>query len=87
MDNGVVLQSPTIFGMQNGQLLAGGEAGPEVVVGAQSLMGMIKSATAGAGGVSVNVVVNGNVDDYDELAETIGQKLQQQMARENRAFA
>ena len=87
MDNGVVLQSPTIFGMQNGQLLAGGEAGPEVVVGARSLMGMIRNATAGAGGVSVNVVVNGNVDDYDELAETIGQKLQQQMARENRAFA
>jgi len=87
MDNGVVLQSPTIFGMQNGQLLAGGEAGPEVVVGARSLMGMIKSATAGAGGVSVNVVINGNVDNYDELAVVIGQKLQQQMAREANTWA
>lgn len=87
MDKGVVLQSPTIFGMQNGQLLAGGEAGPEVVVGAQSLMSMIRSATSGTGGVSVSVVVNGNVDDYDELAETIGQKLQQQMAREQKVFA
>lgn len=83
----MLLTSPTIFGMQNGKLLAGGEAGPEVVVGAQSLMGMIKNATAGSGGISVSVVVNGNVDDYDALAETIGQKLQQQMAREGRAFA
>lgn len=87
MDNGMILDSPTIFGTQNGRLLAGGEAGSEVVVGTNSLMNMIRSATAGAGGVSVNVVINGNVDDYDELAETIGQKLQQQMAREGRAFA
>lgn len=86
MDNGMVLDSPTIFGMQNGNLLAGGEAGPEVVVGAKSLMSMIRSATGGAGGVNVSVVVNGNVDNYDALAETIGQKLQQQMARQARAF-
>ena len=86
MDNGVVLDKPTIFGAQNGQLLAGGEAGAEVVVGAKSLMSMIRQATGG-GGVQVNVVVNGNVEDYEALAETIGQKLQQQMARQERAFA
>lgn len=87
MDNGMILNSPTIFGAQNGRLLAGGEAGPEVVVGAQSLMGMIRKATGGAGGVNVSVVVNGNVNDYEALAETIGQKLQQQMARSQRAWA
>lgn len=87
MDNGMILNSPTIFGTQNGRLLAGGEAGPEVVVGAQSLMGMIRKATGGAGGVNVSVVVNGNVNDYEALAETIGQKLQQQMARSQRAWA
>ena len=87
MNNGVVLDRPTIFGAQNGQLLGAGEAGPEVVIGAKSLMGMINRATAGAGGVNVSVVVNGNVDNYEALAETIGQKLQQQMARERRAFA
>ena len=87
MDNGMILDKPTVFGVgQNGNLLAGGEAGPEVVVGAKSLMSMIRSATNG-GGVNVSVVVNGNVDDYDALAETIGQKLQQQMARQERAFA
>lgn len=87
MDDGMILDSPTIFGAQNGRLLAGGEAGPEVVVGASSLMQMIRKATGGAGGVNVSVVVNGNVENYDELAETIGQKLQQQMAREARVWA
>lgn len=87
MDDGAILTSPTIFGTQNGKLLAGGEAGPEVVVGASSLMNMIKKATGGAGGVNVSVVVNGNVDNYDDLAETIGQKLQQQMARQQRVWA
>ena len=88
MNNGMILDNPTVFGVsRNGNLLGAGEAGSEVVVGTNSLMNMIRSATAGAGGVSVNVVVNGNVDDYDALAETIGQKLQQQMAREERAFA
>lgn len=87
MDNGMVLDSPTVFGVgQNGNLLAGGEAGPEVVVGAKSLMSMIRQATAGSG-VQVNVVVNGNVDNYDEMAEIIGQKLQQQMARSQKVWA
>lgn len=87
MDNGMILDKPTIFGYQNGNFLAGGERGAEVVVGAKNLMSMIREATGGAGDVSVNVVINGNVDNYDELAETIGQKLQQQMARQGRAFA
>lgn len=88
MNNGMILDNPTIFGMQNGTLLGGGEAGREVVVGANSLMGMIQKATAAARpDIKVNVVVNGNVDNYDALAETIGQKLQQQMARQGRAFA
>jgi hypothetical protein len=87
MNNGMILDRPTVFGLsRNGNLLGGGEAGAEVVVGAKSLMGMIRQATS-TSGVQVNVVVNGNVDNYDALAETIGQKLQQQMARDWRAFA
>lgn len=42
---------------------------------------------AGSGGVNVSVTVNGNVDDYEQMAAVIGQKLQQQMARQERAFA
>lgn len=88
MDAGMILDRPTIFGEQGGRLLAGGEAGREVVVGANSLMSMIRQATAGVtNDISVNVTINGNVDNYDALAETIGQKLQQQMARQQRAFS
>lgn len=87
MQNGMILDHPTIFGAMGDRLLAGGEAGREVVVGANSLMGMIQKATTGARPeVNVSVVVNGNVDNYDALAETIGQKLAQQMARQQRAF-
>ena len=44
MDNPVILDSPTIFGEANGQLLGGGEAGAEVVAGRDTLMGMIQNA-------------------------------------------
>ena len=44
MDNPMLLTSPTIFGMQNGRLLGAGEAGAEVVSGADKLMSMIKTA-------------------------------------------
>lgn len=44
MDNAMLLNSPTIFGMNpNGGLLGGGEAGQEVVAGSSTLMNMIKS--------------------------------------------
>lgn len=89
MDNGMILDRPTIFGAANGQLLGGGEAGKEVIIGLNSLQRQMREAVAGAAGnnISVSVTVNGNVDDYNALAETIGQKLQQQMARAGRAFA
>lgn len=44
MDNPMLLDKPTIFGMQNGKLLGGGEAGEEVVSGKQTLMNMIREA-------------------------------------------
>ena len=46
MDNGMIMNQPTIFGFnaQTGKFLAGGEAGSEVVVGTNSLLSMIKSA-------------------------------------------
>lgn len=50
MGNGMILNSPTIFGYdaQSGSFLAGGEAGSETVVGTESLLSMIKAATADA---------------------------------------
>ena len=44
MKNPMLLDSPTIFGMQGGKLLGAGEAGAEVVSGASKLMSMIRDA-------------------------------------------
>lgn len=86
MDNGVVFDRPTVVPTANG-LKGFGDAGRELVIGESSLMRMIRQASSGAGDINVSVTVNGNVEDYNALAETIGQKLQQQMARQGRAFA
>lgn len=44
MPSGMILDGPSVFGMRGNTLLAGGEAGKEVIVGANSLMGVIHSA-------------------------------------------
>lgn len=44
MNNAMILNGATIFGAMGGRLLGGGEAGREVVSGADTLMGMIQSA-------------------------------------------
>lgn len=50
MADGMILNSPTIFGAAGGKLLGGGEAGPEAVVGVDSLRNMIGEAVAAATG-------------------------------------
>lgn len=45
MDNPIILDAPTIFGMSNGQMLGAGEAGAEVVAGRDTLMKMINQAS------------------------------------------
>jgi len=47
MGDGMILDLPTIFGAAGGKLLAGGEAGPEAVVGVDSLRTMIQETVAG----------------------------------------
>ena len=44
MDNGMILNQPTIFGAAGGKLLGAGEAGPEAVVGTSSLRSMIQES-------------------------------------------
>lgn len=48
MDNAMLLDRPSIFGYDNvsGKFLGGGEAGTEVVSGANTLMGMIRDAVS-----------------------------------------
>lgn len=47
MDKGMILNKPTIFGMNSkGQFMGGGEAGSETIVGTKSLLDMINGAVA-----------------------------------------
>lgn len=55
MQNGMVLDNPTLFGMNNGKLLGAGEAGAEVIVGYHSLQDMITNAAG-------NSALSGKVD-------------------------
>ena len=52
MDAGMIMNQPTIFGYnaKTGQLMGGGEAGSETVVGTQNLMSMIDEAVKNASG-------------------------------------
>lgn len=76
MANGMILDNPTIFGAKNGQLLGGGEAGPEAVVGVDSLRGMIQeavAAVAGNGGDTIIPVYIGN-HKIDEIVVNATQR-------------
>jgi phage-related minor tail protein len=90
MHNGMILNSPTIFGAKNGSLLAGGEAGPEAVVGVSSLQGMIQQAVSaqtgaitgaiagaleGAGGGDITIPVYLGGTLLDEMIVTAQQRM------------
>ena len=53
----MILNSPTIFGAVGGKLLGGGDAGPEAVVGVDSLRSMIGDAVAAAGGMGGDITI------------------------------
>ena len=76
MNNGMILNSPTIFGMSGNRMLGGGEAGPEAVVGVSSLMDMIQSAVGSVqtdtGNITIPVYIGGNL--IDELIVTAQQR-------------
>jgi phage-related minor tail protein len=77
MDKGVILNRPTIFGMQNGRLLGGGEVGAEVVVGANSLAELVAGAVSSAMGNSTNNYGGNTINVYGAPGQNI-----QQLARE-----
>ena len=78
MNNGMILNSPTIFGRQGNHLLGGGEAGPEAVVGVSSLMDMIQKAVnnnmenVDGGNITIPVYIGGNL--IDEMIVTAQQR-------------
>ena len=93
MDGGMILNSPTVFGMKGNNLLAGGEAGSETVVGTYSLMDMIQRAVAGVshamtvnyGGVTINVY-GAEGQDISALADEIEDHINENAFRRRAAF-
>lgn len=61
--NGGILTNPTIFGMQNGRLLGGGESGAEAVLPLSRLEEMITSGMTAALGSGGDTVINVSIDN------------------------
>lgn len=58
MDKGMILDGATIFGMnKNGELMGGGEKGSETIVGTDSLMDMIRKASASGNDEILNALL------------------------------
>lgn len=88
MQNGMILNKPTIFGMQGNRFLAGGEAGSETVVGTNSLMEMIKNAVS-QGGTSfgdINIAVTSPVTDARTLAKELEVEISKNIIRRSGRF-
>lgn len=89
MNDGMILNGAQIFGMKGNQFLAGGEAGPEVVVGASSLYDMIQKATGSKtvnAPITLNVTVNGDVRNPDAFTRKLANNLVTLMNRESEVF-
>ena len=96
MANGIRLNSPTIFGAIGNKLLGGGEAGPEWIVGENSLMGMIHNAVQGAGYANggntisigdTNIIINSNGGDVDEIVERVDEIITMRLQQAEAAWA
>ena len=77
---GMVLDRPTIFGINNnGQLMAGGEKGREIIIGENNLMKAIRSAASGE--TVINVVINESTNP-EATANAVINKINAQVAAE-----
>ena len=92
MKNGIILNRPTIFGADGSTLLGGGEAGPEAVVGVESLMNMIQSAVQSAGttvnngGITINVMQRDG-EDSEAFAHRVADIINSDVQRGRAAWA
>lgn len=76
---GMVLDRPTIFGMnKNGELMAGGERGREIIIGEQNLMKAIRQAS---GGNTINITIN-EVNNPEATANAVINRINMAMASE-----
>ncbi len=92
MDNPMLLTQPTAFGInKNGQIMAGGEAGDEVVSGKDTLMTMIEDAVETKNSALIEILVK-ILDAILALDENMGGNLRDALAGtefkvNNREFA
>lgn len=85
MRNGMIMNTPTIFGMgADGRFMGGGEAGSETIVGTNSLMGMIQQAVGNR--PIINMTVNANGMNADELSSIVVDKITRQITRTNQRW-
>jgi hypothetical protein len=87
MNNPYMLNGATIFGAMNGNLLGGGEAGSEMIVGTNKLMQMIARAKGGETVINNQFTINATDKDPQELAQEISFYLDMELQRTERAFA
>ena len=70
MEDGIVMNVPTIFGFDGENLLGGGEAGSETIVGTKNLLDMIQqavaSATAAMSGIAAGQTYNNYGNTYGD---------------------
>lgn len=81
MNNGMILDQPTIFGAANGKLLGGGEAGREAIIGVNSLESIIQRAVSAGGATSVTNNFEIRSTDPRQAAIEVANILQQQTDR------
>lgn len=85
MTEPVILDQPTIFGMQGGSLLGAGEAGSEVISGTDKLAELIRQNTAGN---VININVYGaEGQPIDEIADEIEQRITNKISVKKAVFA
>lgn len=87
MSDAYMLNGATIFGANGGQLLGGGEAGSEMIIGTNKLMSMIAQAKGGTTTYNNQFVINGVDRDPQELAQEISYYLDMELQRTSGVFA
>ena len=89
MDGGIILDGATIFGMMNGQLLGGGEAGRELIVGVNSLQNMIRQSMARNNITTAEIysAVKAGMKDANVVVYMDGRKVTEGVNRQNDMIA
>ena len=89
MEHGIILDGATIFGTMNGNLLGGGEAGRELIVGVNSLQNMIRQSMARNNITTAEIysAVKAGMKDANVVVYMDGRKVTEGVNRQNDMIA